>query len=74
MAIDYIIALKWISISAAGGNKDAVKIKSMMTKDMAPADIAKGETLAHAWLDRQKRRKWTGKLNVFFALLGAERN
>jgi hypothetical protein len=57
VAIDYIIALKWISISAAGGNKDAVKIKSMMTKDMAPADIAEGETLAHAWLDRQKRRK-----------------
>jgi hypothetical protein len=57
VAIDYIIALKWISLSAAGGNKDAVKIKSMMTKDMAPADIAEGATLAHAWLDRQKRRK-----------------
>jgi len=46
---DYVQAHLWNSLAAAQGQKDAVKFRDSLAKQMTPAQIAEAQKLAREW-------------------------
>jgi TPR repeat protein len=46
---DYVEAHKWLNLAAARGDKSAAKKRQVITRMMAPAQIAEAQKLAREW-------------------------
>ena len=47
---DYVMAHMYFNISAASGNKDAIKGRGFVEERMAPSQIAEAQKLAREWV------------------------
>ena len=52
---DYVQAHMWFSLAGAQGNKQAAKLRDIVAKLMAPAQISKAQRLARDWKARLAR-------------------
>jgi len=52
---DYVAAYMWLSLSAAGGDRDAAVNRDIVEKLMAPAQIVEAQNLAREWKPKPER-------------------
>ncbi|AZV80709.1 sel1 repeat family protein (plasmid) [Parasedimentitalea marina] len=49
---DYVMAHKWFNIAAAGGHRDALKMRGVVADLMTPEQVAKAQTAARGFVER----------------------
>ena len=54
---DYASAHKWWSICGSGGDKDCVKNRNIVEKEMPPSQIEKAQGMARNWNQHVVKRK-----------------
>ena len=47
---DYVMAHMYFNIAAVGGNKNAIKGRSIFEKQMVPSQLEKAQDLAREWM------------------------
>jgi len=46
---DYVLAHMWFNLSGSNGDKDAVKNRNIVEKEMSPSQIEKAQEMARNW-------------------------
>ena len=52
---DYVMAYMWYNIAASSGYEIAKSLRDAVEKDMTPDQIAEGQRLSRAWLEKHKQ-------------------
>jgi uncharacterized protein len=53
MPLDFVSAHKCFNIAARYGNRDAIRLRNEVAKEMSDADIVAAQRAARSWLMRQ---------------------
>ena len=48
---DYVLAHMWSNLSGSNGYEDAIKLRTILERQMTPAQIAEAQKLAREWME-----------------------
>jgi TPR repeat protein len=51
---DYVMAHMYWNVAAVSGNKDAIKNRGLIEKDMTSSQIAEAQKLARDWMSKHQ--------------------